>query len=327
MAKPDENLLALEADAFDRQIRERVAAGHIPDLRRVTECRYFYNNCWRHPDYVRLDFGEKLDTVLDAICSRFPRDTGPVAKILEVGCGPGHISLELARNGYDVTGLDLSSACIEIAWRFAEEDPWQAERGPLRYLCGDFFDHSLLAEKSYDAIVFIGALHHFPDQERVGRQVCGLLRNGGIVIVLEPTRDRMTKGNAAFIHLVRVLLSTSGGLFTEHPIPGTPEDESREIDQIYKAMRYEDEHGENVQSVNDNEAGFTEMNKMLQDHFVQLRYQDRYAFFHELIGGLRFDQSVNSRLARYLRDMDAELCRLGVLQPTEFFFVGAKKAD
>jgi hypothetical protein len=79
--------------------------------------------------------------------------------------------------------------------------------------------------------------------------------------------------------------------------------------------------------VNDNEAGFQEMNDMLQKQFVQLQYQDRYAFFHELIGGLRFDQPINSQLARYLRDMDAELCRMGVLQPTEFFYVGTKKSD
>jgi hypothetical protein len=137
----------------------------------------------------------------------------------------------------------------------------------------------------------------------------------------------MTRGNAAFIHLVRVLLSQGDGFFRQIDIPENLEQQSAEVDAIYSEMRYESETGENVQSVNDNEAGFLEMNGMLQKNFRQLHFQERYAFFHELIGGLRFEQHVNTKLARYLRDADAELCRLGVLQPTEFFYVGRNKGE
>jgi hypothetical protein len=56
--------------------------------------------------------------------------------------------------------------------------------------------------------------------------------------------------------------------------------------------------------------------------FSQLEFIERYGFFHEVIGGLRFEQEVNNKLARYLRDVDGELCRLGVIRPTEFFYVG-----
>lgn len=314
----------LEAAAFDGQIEERVAAGHIPDLRRVEECRYFYNNSWRHPDYVQLDFVEKFDFVHRALREHTGRQSVP--KVLEVGCGPGHISLELARNQFDVTGIDLSRACVDTARRFAEEDPWREARGPLNYLCGDFFDEGQLGGNTFDAVVFVGALHHFADQERVGKRVAALLKEYGIIVVLEPTRDRMIRGNAAFIHLVRLLLSQGGGYFKRLSIPENIEKQSAEIERIYSEMRYESESGGNLQSVNDNEAGFREMNQMLQENFHQLHFQDRYAFFHELIGGLRFEQPVNKRLARYLRDMDAELCRLGVLQPTEFFYVGRQKS-
>ena len=62
--KPD---LELEAAAFDRQILDRVENGHIPDLRYTKKCEYFYNNIWRHPDFVKLDFGEIFSLLEAAI--------------------------------------------------------------------------------------------------------------------------------------------------------------------------------------------------------------------------------------------------------------------
>lgn len=50
------NNLAQEARAFDCQIEERIANGHVPYLRLTMPCDYFYNNSWRRPEFVKLDF-------------------------------------------------------------------------------------------------------------------------------------------------------------------------------------------------------------------------------------------------------------------------------
>ena len=45
-------------------------------------------------------------------------------KILDLACGYGRHSLELARRGYDVTGIDITSEYIEYATEQAESILW-----------------------------------------------------------------------------------------------------------------------------------------------------------------------------------------------------------
>ena len=324
MHEASDNNLTQEAAAFDQQIEERIANGHIPDLRTCKPCDWFYNNPWRRPEYVQLDFGEQFELIRDAINSYALNKSGPF-RVLEIGSGPGYLSLELARAGFDVTGIDLSAKCVEIAQHFAAKDPWMAERGALQYVTGDFFSDSHLQTGSFDAVVFLGALHHFPNQAGTLARVEQLLAPGGIVIAHEPVRDRVTRGNAIFVHLLRVLLSAQGGFFKHYAVPENENAREREFDRLFREMRYETEDGANVQSVNDNEAGYAEMHPALNNRFEQLAFEWRYAFFHEFIGGLRFTEQQNFELARYLRDVDGELCRQGVLSATEFFFVGRKR--
>lgn len=77
--------------------------------------------------------------------------------------------------------------------------------------------------------------------------------------------------------------------------------------------------------MNDNSAGYKEMVAELKNRFEQLDYQERYAFFHEMIGGLRFSDEKNREMAQTIKLFDKYLCESGVIQPTEFFFVGRKK--
>lgn len=317
--------LELEALAFDDQINERIENGHIPDLRYTEKCDYFYNNPWRHPEYVKLDFGEQFTLMDNYIKAHFNFKQGDKVRLLEVGCGPGYLSLEFARSGYDVTGIDVSSRCIQIAEEFAEEDPHKDERLGLNYEVADLFQYKVEDDQRFDVIVFLGALHHFKDQQKVMDKVNELLSDRGIIVVHEPTRDRVTFGNAAFYSFLKTLLSVNKGYYVDSQIPSDKKAMDDNIQQEFNKLKYETDDGSKVQSVNDNEAGYKEMSIALKENFEILEMQDRYAYFHEMIGGLRFDEETNLKMARYLRDMDEIFCKNGVLQPTEFFLVGKKK--
>lgn len=315
--------LADEASAFDRQIRERVKNGHIPDLRRAVDCEYFYNNSWRDPFYVKIDFGEQF-TIIDDAIQAYSQKQKDLIKILEVGCGPGHFSLELARQGYNVTGLDLSEECIRVAKLFSENDPWKESRGSLEYLNVDFLSDKALGSKKFDIVIFIGALHHFPDQQSVMSRVNSILNSDGLIIAHEPTRDRVTTGNAGFVYLVKTLLSLADGYFENTPVPESDKEWNSQVENIISKLKYEDKELGKTQSINDNEAGYKEMLSALSSQFNILKCEDRYAFFHEIIGGLRFEREKNHVIANFLKNIDTFLCNEHVLQPTEFFFVGRK---
>ena len=312
-----------EAEAFDSQIEERIQNGHVPDLRLTKPCDYFYNNSWRRPEFVKLDFVEQYELIRDSII-RLTGRSAPQVRVLEVGCGPGYISLELARSGFEVVGLDLSSKCIAVAQQTADRDPWKNKRGALHYIVGDFLCHSELCEASFDAIVFLGSLHHFADQRAIQSRAHDLLKSGGLVLVHEPVRDRVGKGSAAFTLLLSTLLSLSGNFYKDVPLHEKPDAISTEVEGIYKNLRYESQNGANLQSVNDNQAGYAEMIPVLTDLFTQMHFEWRYAFFHEFIGGLRYEESINVRVARFLKEIDKILVDTGTLPATEFFFVGRK---
>src|SRR4051794_20819968 len=100
-----------EALAFDRRIEERLRAGFVPDLRRAVKCEYFYKSFWRDPHFIDLVLGRRSAVYLELLAEF----GGPHLEILDVGCGAGYFSLELARAGHHVTAIDVSASCIKAA--------------------------------------------------------------------------------------------------------------------------------------------------------------------------------------------------------------------
>jgi SAM-dependent methyltransferase len=63
--------------------------------------------------YLRYDFtrGTGPEVAFLLALLSLPR----AARILDVGCGPGRHAVELARRGYEVTGVDVSARFLELA--------------------------------------------------------------------------------------------------------------------------------------------------------------------------------------------------------------------
>ena len=58
-----------------------------------------------------------LPAALPALEKLFFSQVPAGARVLDLCCGSGHVTRELVKRGYRVTGIDSSSALIELAWR------------------------------------------------------------------------------------------------------------------------------------------------------------------------------------------------------------------
>lgn len=308
------NNLSIEAKAFDLRIKERIAQGHIPDLRRVKFCEWFYNNPWRHPEYVKWIFGEYLSFAASNLKKKN-------SDILEIGCGPGHMALELARYGHNVTGIDISKECIKVAKRMKKENPFMENMGKLNYYVSGLFEFN--PKIKFDAICFFLVLHHFENLEKVMKKIIRLLKKDGILIVIEPAVDWFSKKNAFFVSLIRILLSYNKKWYESFELPSSEEELKNYINEIYNEFRETKDKNEKKQSPLDNSSKGEEMLKVLRKHFKQISFKYGYSFLSRVIGGLRDENEEKTlKLANFLKVLDILSVKEKILEPTSFYFSG-----
>ena len=108
---------------------------------------------------------------------------GIPARVLDVGCGTGNLSLKFLMLGSEVTALDISQRMLDI---LRSKVP-NALKGRIHIVCEDA-DEFLLQEKGYyDVMCFSSVLHHLPNYLATLNLAISKLNPGGIIyIVHEP---------------------------------------------------------------------------------------------------------------------------------------------
>ncbi len=94
------------------------------------------------------------------------------AKVLDMGCGAGFLTHDLAKLGHEVVGIDLSEDSLRIAKKIDET-------GRIHYLQADvtavpFSDHS------FDAVCAMDLLEHVENPVAVIQEAARLLKPGGL---------------------------------------------------------------------------------------------------------------------------------------------------
>lgn len=103
---------------------------------------------------------------------------GSSGRLLEIGCGIGVDSIQLARCGFQVTGLDLTESAIEVARQFAAARGVDVDFGVGNGEQLEFEDGT------FDAVYSFGVLHHTPAIESAVAEVRRVLKPGGTAYVM-----------------------------------------------------------------------------------------------------------------------------------------------
>ena len=84
----------------------------------------------------------------------------PGDTILDIGGGPGHYAIHYAKQGHDVTLLDLSDENVRFAKKKARQYGVK-----ITALQGDALDLSRFPDDSFDAVFLMGPLYHLMNEE------------------------------------------------------------------------------------------------------------------------------------------------------------------
>ena len=101
----------------------------------------------------------------------------PGMTVLELGCGTGSFTQELARSGADVVAIDVSPELLEIAKA-------NSSASNVRYEIQNAYDLKY-AGAIFDSVVGSSVLHHL-EIEAALRQVYRVLKPGGAIYFTEP---------------------------------------------------------------------------------------------------------------------------------------------
>ncbi len=131
----------------------------------------------------------------------------PGAHVLDLCCGPGRHSIELARRGFHVTGVDRTLKYLEIAKKKAEKENLVVE-----FLQGDM--RTFRREEAFDAVLSLyTSFSYFEDPEedkQVLRNIYSSLKRDGKVII-----ELMGKEVLARIFLERDWQEENGSFFLQ----------------------------------------------------------------------------------------------------------------
>jgi 2-polyprenyl-6-hydroxyphenyl methylase/3-demethylubiquinone-9 3-methyltransferase len=119
---------------------------------------------------LRIETQVKNPWVLKRIQQRHKDLSG--LKLLDVGCGAGFLSNYMAKQGLDVTGLDLSMESLDVAKSFDSTKSAHYVRGNAESLPFE--------SGSFDAVTAMDFLEHVDDPEKVVAEISRVLKPGGI---------------------------------------------------------------------------------------------------------------------------------------------------
>lgn len=210
-------------------------------------------------------------------------------RVLDVGCGRGELAAALARAGHEVVALDV---------RLPEH---RATAPGLTYLQEDFLRFDA---EPFDALVFVGSLHHIAPLERAVEQAHRLLVPGGLLIADEFSIEAPDALTARWYYEVQGLLAAAGRYPPER-LRGNASDEP--------LARWRAEHTHEGEPLSEGR----QMREAIRRRFELLDVQERPYLYRYIGGGVAHacEPHVAEAITTWVSDAEQRGIAAGHLKP------------
>jgi ubiquinone biosynthesis O-methyltransferase len=164
-----------EAEYWNKEADNEYCVPDIRDLETKRDISYI----WDDPVIEDIVRGEYRRFIISKAMEK--KD----GNVLEIGCGTGWLSLELARAGMNVKGVDLSEKRIAIAQRYFEQLKKKENiKGDIDYIACPVQEVSF-KKSVFDLIVCWDSLHHIQNIESIMKKITQWLKPDGQLIIFE----------------------------------------------------------------------------------------------------------------------------------------------
>lgn len=151
----------------------------------------FYEEISKYYDYI-FPVGKEQINFVTKVAGEGPKS------VLDIACGTGGYALELAKQGYAVTAVDLDSKMVEEL-----KDKTLKSDLDIEALQGSMLELSSKISSKYDVAFCIGnSLVHLDGEkeiEKFFREMKGLLKEEGKLIIQIINYDRVLSKNVQFL--------------------------------------------------------------------------------------------------------------------------------
>ena len=163
--KRENSINMIGRDGYEKKIE----IGNMPNVKKVAEhydkISKYYGNFLRRLFEFRL-YVETLRYI----------NSGDAA--LDVACGTGNMSFELAKRFQRVYGIDISKGMLNNA----KQKIKMAKNRQIGFIYSDG-EYLPFKDKSFDAVTCVFAIDHFPNPEKAISEMMRVLKEKGILVV------------------------------------------------------------------------------------------------------------------------------------------------